>query len=474
MDINKIRSLGDLKKSGWKEIPIKAEIAANLAIKLKSKERIFSGIHGYEETVIPQLIHAILSGHNIVLLGEKGQAKSKIMRSLVDFLDPYIPVIDGTEIPESPFHPVTGKGKSLLAEFGDKVPLRWMSREERYGERLAPGAKIADIIGDLDPSKIIGGEALSSEGAIHFGMLPRMNRGIFAINEIPDLDYLVQVSLFNIMEEADVQIRGLPIRFPLDVFICFTANPDDYSRSGKIITQLKDRIGSEIRTHYPKSRKTGIEITRQEIDLPILQPEVDVPDFIAEIIEEITHQARLSHLVNQKSGVSARLSISNYETAVSSARARALYYGEERGNVRMTDLGNLFTSSSGKIELDPYRDESVTEYQVIMKLVDQATRAVFEETFPLGKFEQVFDKITEQIYSAGKLEISDQMPAAEYRLLFKKIPALWDLVHEKGYDKDDHSLATAIEFVLEGLTALQKLSRRRLGDLSSFKSVDIY
>ena len=470
---NLAKTLGELKKSGYIERPIKVEMAENLVQRLKNKEHIFSGIHGYEETVIPQLVYAILAGHNIVLLGEKGQAKSRIMRGLVDFLDPYIPVIDDTEIPESPFMPITARGRKLIAEKGDNTPIRWLSREERYGERLAPGAKIADIIGDLDPSKIIHGEALSSEGAIHFGMLPRMNRGIFAVNEIPDLDYLVQVSLFNIMEEADVQIRGLPIRFPLDLFICFTANPDDYSRSGKIITQLKDRIGAEIRTHYPKSRKTGLDIIRQEVKLPVSVPEVVIPPYIEQIIEEITHQARVSHLVNQKSGVSARLSIANYETAVSSARARALLAGEGKGVVRMTDLGNLFTSSSGKIELDPYRDETITEYQVIMKLIDQAIRVIFEEYYPFKKNEHIFDAVASQVFSAGKLEISDRMPPAEYKNILKKIPAIWDLLHDKGLDQDD-SIASAVEFILEGLTVSQKLSRRRLGEISSFKSVDLY
>ncbi|MCE9499876.1 MAG: hypothetical protein K8R21_05180 [Leptospira sp.] len=469
-----IKTFGELKNSAHKRRSVKREMAENLAFKIRNKESIFPGIHGYEETVIPQIISAVLSGHNIVLLGEKGQAKTKIMRLLTGLLDEYLPIIDGTEIPESPYLPITAKAKRILELHGDATPIKWISREERYGERLAPGAKIGDIIGDLDPSKIVGGEPLSSEGAIHFGLLPRMNGGIFAINEIPDLDYLVQVSLFNIMEESDVQIRGIPIRFPLDVFICFTANPDDYSRSGKIITQLKDRIGSEIRTHYPKTRKIGLDITKQEIDLPLDFPEVEVPEFIAEIIEEITIQARSSHLVNQKSGVSARLSIANYEVAVSSARRRALQLGESKGYVRMTDLGNLFTSSSGKIELDPYRDEAITEYQVVMKLIDQATKVIFEEFFPAKKHDSVFNEIAKQVHAAGKLEISDQMPIANYKNLLKVVPGLWELLHEKGLDKDDRLFATGVEFILEGLTSLQKLSRRRLGEISSFKAVDMY
>jgi len=472
--MKEIRTIAQLKESGYKERSIKVEMAQNLSNKIKNKENLFPYIHGYEDTVIPQLVHAVLSGHNIVLLGEKGQAKSRIMRSLIHFLDDLVPVLEGTEIPESPFNPITARGKKIIAEQGDKAEIKWLTREERYGERLAPGAKIGDIIGDIDPSKIIGGEPLSSEGAIFFGLLPRMNRGIFAVNEMPDLDYLVQVSLFNILEEADIQIRGIPIRFPLDVVVCFTANPEDYSRSGKIISQLKDRIGSEIRTHYPKSRKTGLDVTRQEIYLPIDFPEIKVPHFIEEIIEEITIQARSSHLVNQKSGVSARLSISNYEVAISSARRRALKNEEERGVVRLTDLGNLFASCSGKIELDPYRDEAISEYQVILKLLDSATKLVFDEYYPPKKYNTIFNDIAAQIYKLGKIEISDQMPVASYKDLMKDIPAIWDLMHEKGYDKEDHLFVSAFEFILEGLTVNQKLSRRRLGEISSFKTVDLY
>ncbi len=472
--MEKVKTLGELKRIGYKEKTVKKEMAENLSQKLRAKENIFPGIHGYEETVLPQLIHAILSGHNLVMLGEKGQAKTRIIRSLVNLLDEYIPVLHGTEIPESPFHPITAKGKKLLRELEEETPITWLHREERYGERLAPGAKIADIIGDLDPSKIVGGEPLSSEGAVFFGLLPRMNRGIFAINELPDLDYLVQVSLFNILEEADIQIRGIPIRFPLDVVICFTANPEDYARSGKIISQLKDRIGSEIRTHYPKSRAIGLAITRQEVNVPLDDPPVFMPPFVEEIIEEFTIQARHSHLINQKSGVSARLSIANYEIALSSARKRALILGEEKALVRLTDLGNIFASCSGKIELDPYRDESITEYQVILKLLDSATKIVFEEYYPPKKYNEVFHEIAGQIFRHGTLEISDGMPLSAYKQIPEIAPSIWDLLHEKDFDKDEFLFVSGIEFILEGLTANQKLSRRRQGEIISFKTVDLY
>ncbi|MCB1166864.1 MAG: hypothetical protein KDK33_11960 [Leptospiraceae bacterium] len=469
-----IQTFGQLRASGYIYRNIKSEMAQNLSRILRSHDPVIPGIHGYEDTVMPQLYHAILAGHNIAILGEKGQAKSRIMRNLNHLLDEYFPVIAGTEIPESPFRPITRRGKEILSEHGDEAPLHWIHRDERYGERLAPGSRIADIIGDLDPAKVMEGKSMGAEEALHFGLLPRMNHGIFAINELPDLDYLVQVAMFNILEEEDIQIRGLPLRIPLDVFVCFTANPADYSRSGKIITQLKDRIGAEIRTHYPKTRAVGLEITRQEAANPDVEPPVVFPDFMEQIIEEITVQARHHPMVNQKSGVSARLSIANYETCVASARRRALLLGEERGVVRPTDLGNLFASSSGKIELDPYRDEAVTEYQVVMKIADLAIKEVFLEYFPPAQYDATFEQITRQIYEAGNVEISDSMPASAYRELMETVPALFDLLRDKKWDQDDQDLAVGMEFIFEGLTVTEKISRRRLGEISSFKSVDVY
>ena len=472
--MNQIQTFGQLKKSGYTYRPVKQELAENLSKHLSAGENAFHSIHGYQDTVLPQLYHAILAGHTIVLLGEKGQAKSRLMRHISDLLDDQFPVIAGVQIPESPFLPITQQAKDILKTEGDHTQIRWLSKQDRYGERLAPGSRIADIIGDLDPSKLIEGHSMGSEAALHFGLLPRMNHGIFAINELPDLDYLVQVALFNILEEEDIQIRGLPLRLPLDVFVCFTANPAEYTRSGKIITQLKDRIGAEIRTHYPKTRAIGLAITKQEITDFISQPEVIMPDFIAQIIEEITIQARRHPLVNQKSGVSSRLSVANYETAIASARRRALLSNAEQGMVRLTDLSMLFSSSSGKIELDPYRDEAITEYQIIMKLIDLATKEVFEEIFPNEKYEKQFEEITKQIYQAGQIEISDTMPSESYRELLKIIPGCFDLLQDQKWDSDANLSAIGIEFILEGLTAKEKISRRRLGEISSFKSVDLY
>jgi magnesium chelatase subunit I len=468
------KTLGELIENGYREKTIKLEMAENLVEKIKNREELFPSIHGYEDTVIPQMIHAILSGHNIVLLGEKGQAKTKIMRSLISLLDPKIPILEGTEIPESPFSPITLNGRRMISELKEKTPIRWLDREDRYGERLAPGAKIGDIIGDLEPSKIVSGEPLSSEGAIHFGLLPRMNKGIFAINEIPDLDYLVQVSLFNVMEESDIQIRGIPVRFALDVFICFTANPEDYSRNGKIITQLKDRIGSEIRTHYPKTRDISLKITQQEINLPVSSPPVFIPDFIEHIIEEITIQARTSPYINQKSGVSARLSIANSEIAISSARKRALIHREDHTYVRMTDLGNLFSSSSGKIDLDVYRDESITEYQVFLNLYEQAVKVIFVELYPVTKYKSEIDEVLKQIYKLEKIEISDMMPTSEYQKILQKIPTLWELASAYKFDKNEKLFVSSIEFILEGLVSIQKLSKQKLGSSYNFKTVHLY
>lgn len=472
--IQTIKTYGDLIQYNYRYRSIKQEMAENLARKLKNKENVFPEIHGYEDTVLPQIFHAILAGHNMVFLGEKGQAKTKIIRSLVELLDEYFPIIDGTPIPESPFRPITKIAKQILEEKKENSPIRWLHRTERYGEKLAPGSRISDIIGDLDPSKIIEGRSLGAEESLHYGLLPRVNHGIFAINELPDLDYLVQVALFNILEEEDIQIRGLPIRFPLDICICFTANPSEYTRSGKIITQLKDRIGAEIRTHYPKSREIGIKIIKQEARIPEIEPKVVVPKFIEEIVEEITIQARRHPLINQKSGVSARLSIANYETIVASARKRALLLNQNIGYARMTDFSNIFSSSLGKIELDPYRDEAVTEFQIIMKLIDLAVKEIFEEYFPEKKFKLELENLTKQIYEANVIEITDFMPSSEYKKFLKILPSLFDFIKEYKWEKEDELLASGIEFIFEGLVSKEKISRRRIGEVISFKSVDLY
>jgi len=314
-NLQQITNLAELRESGWQSKSVKQEMLDNFTRKLAANEELFPGIVGYEDTVIPEINIALLAGHDMLFLGEKGQAKSRLMRSLVQFLDDCIPYLDipGVPIHEDPFHPITHAAKRFLAEHSDsEVPIAWWPREERYAERLSPGTKFADIIGEIDPSKLTGGVSMSAEEALYFGLIPRMHRGIFAMNELPELDELVQVGMFNILEERDVQIRGYPVRFDLDVFILFSANPSTYNRSGKVIPQLKDRIGSIIQTHYPRERATGIEIMQQEAGIDTAGPyPVQVPYFMAEIIEEITAQARKSKFVDHASGVSARFSLSN-------------------------------------------------------------------------------------------------------------------------------------------------------------------
>ncbi len=350
-------TLAQLRESGWQSRTVKQEIRENFTRYLAGDEELFPGIVGYEDTVIPEINIALLAGHDMLFLGEKGQAKSRLMRSLVRFLDDAIPYLDipGAPIHEDPLKPVTTLAKRFLAEHADHdVPIAWWPREERYAERLSPGTKFADIIGEIDPSKLTGGVSMGTEEALHFGLIPRMHRGIFAMNELPELDELVQVGLFNILEERDVQIRGYPIRFDLDIVILFSANPSTYNRSGKVIPQLKDRIGSSIQTHYPRERELGIEITQQEArdELAGAYP-VQVPYFMAEIIEEITRQARKSKYVDQASGVSARFSLANYRAMVASARQRAIVLGESPAVPRISDLGHLVFFFAGQARTGP-------------------------------------------------------------------------------------------------------------------------
>ncbi len=460
-------TIAALKESGWRSLPVKAEIEKNLIAAMRSGEPLFPGVQGYEETVIPQLINALLSHHDIVLLGEKGQAKTRIMRGLAQLLDEAIPVIAGCEINDDPYKPLCATCKRKVAEHGDAVEIEWRHRDLRYGERLSPGAKIADLIGDLDPSKVAGGAPLASEEALAFGLIPRMNRGIFAVNELPDLDYLVQVSLFNILEERDVQIRGYPIRFDLDLLLLFSANPEDYSRAGKIIAPLKDRIGAEIRTHYPLTRETGVKIIEQEAKIDVGEGmTLTVPPFMKEIVEQITMEARTSPYVNQKSGVSARLSITNFETLVANARRRGLTIGESDVVPRIADLDYLHTSSSGKIELDPFREESLTEEEALNRIIENGLLRVFRERTSHMDLEAVVEAIQGDV----TVETGDMTPAAKYKEIIARLPALWEPVHELGGDESDGMRAACLEFLLEGLTVSGRLTRKKIGDLATYRA----
>ena len=454
-----IRTLAELRASGWKSRPVKSELRDNFTRMLAAKETLFPGVLGYDSTVLPEIAHAILAGHDMLFLGEKGQGKSRLMRALVRFLDPWVPYLDipGCPVHEDPEKPITRAGRDMLATLPpERVPIAWWKREDRYAERLAPGTKFADVVGEIDPSKLAAGEAMGSEQALHFGLIPRTHRGIFAMNELPDLDELVQVGLFNVLEERDVQIRGYPIRFDLDILVLFSANPTTYNRSGKVIPQLKDRIGSVIQTHYPLERALGEAITRQEagIDLGGDWP-VKVPPFMDAIIEQVSIQARKSRFVDHASGVSARFSASNWRTMVASARRRAIQLGEKPAVPRISDLAHLASSGAGKLELDLMGSHQMTERQVIDALVTEAVGAVFQEYVDQHGMEAIAE-----IFSKGvKVEVGDQLPSAQYAERLQRVPPAWEKAFEVNSASDAAVRASCVEFVLAGLHATDKVSR---------------
>jgi magnesium chelatase subunit I len=461
MSITKPTNLQQLRASGWKSKSVKREMHDNFLRLLAEGQELFPGIVGYEETVIPEINLALLAGHDMLFLGEKGQAKSRLMRSLVRFLDPQIPYID---IPEAPLHddplqPISKPCKQLVASVPeDQVPIGWWRREDRYAERLAPGTKFADIIGEIDPAKLAGGMSMSAEEALHFGLIPRMHRGIFAMNELPELDELVQVGLFNILEERDVQIRGYPVKFDIDVLILFSANPSTYNRSGKVIPQLKDRIGSVIHTHYPRERDLGIQIMQQEAGIDLGGPfPVVVPYYMLQIIEEISIAARKSKYIDQQSGVSARFSIANYRTMVASARQRAALLGERPAVPRISDLGHLYSSSLGKLELDMMGSHQMSERQVLDAIIAEAIRSVFDEYVDEHGLREIGE-----IFSKGvKIEVGDLLPSSSYADRLQRVPPAWDKAFEVNASSDPAVRASCVEFVLAGLYASDRISRNQ-------------
>src|ERR1019366_2278414 len=394
MDIQKVKNLGQLKKSGYVSKSIKEEIRANLIKKISKKEITFPGILGYEDSVIPDTERALLSRHNILFLGLRGQAKTRMARQMTELLDEYIPVVAGSEVNDDPFAPLSRYAKNLLEEKGDETPIEWLHRSERYGEKLAtPDVSVADLIGDIDPIKAANLKlSFSDERVIHYGIIPRSNRGIFVINELPDLQARTQVSLFNILEEGDIQIRGFKLRMPLDMLFVFTANPEDYTNRGSIVTPLKDRIGSQILTHYPKDIKTAKEITLQEANLSKLQQsKVQMNDIAHELLEQIGFEARKSEYVDSKSGVSARLSISAYENLVSAAERRIIINSEKETHVRITDFIGVIPAITGKIEL-VYEGEQEGAYIVAQNLIGKSIRSIFPLFFPTpGKLKKKTD-----------------------------------------------------------------------------------
>ena len=453
------QTLKELQATGYQPKTVKREIHDNFVRCLAAGETLFPGIVGYDDTVIPEVNLALLSGHDMLFMGEKGQAKSRLMRLLARFLDEWVPYLDLPNCPvhDDPLAPISQVGKACVATRDpEDIPIAWWHRDDRYAERLAPGTKFADIIGEIDPAKLAAGQSMSAEDALHFGLIPRMHRGIFAINELPELDELVQVGLFNILEERDVQIRGYPIRFDIDVLILFSANPSTYNRSGKVIPQLKDRIGSMIQTHYPRERDLGIEITDQEYGLTeAADDSVVVPYFMKQLIEEITVAARKSNYVDQQSGVSARFSLANYRTMIASARHRAIVLGEPTAVPRISDLGHLSSSSLGKLELDLMSSHQMSEQQVLEAIMAEAIQTVFNEYVE----EHGLDEISE-IFSKGvKIEVGDMLPSAAYAERLQRVPPLWDKAFEVNASDDPSVRASCIEFVLAGLYATDRISR---------------
>ncbi|PYT01349.1 MAG: magnesium chelatase [Acidobacteria bacterium] len=459
-----IRTLGELRASGYASRSVKDEMRANLITKLQGGERLFPGILGYDESVVPQITNAILAKHNFILLGLRGQAKSRIIRQLTDLLDEEIPIIAGSEINDDPFAPLSAYGRQTVDLHGDETKIDWVHRDNRFVEKLAtPDVTIADIIGDVDPIKAAkGGHLLSDELTIHFGLLPRANRGIFAINELPDLAGKIQVGLFNIMQEGDVQIKGYPVRLPLDLLLVFSANPEDYTARGKIITPLKDRIGAEVMTHYPANVQLSSEITKQEAwtKRGLEDFTVEIPDFIAEIIEQIAFEARDDQRVDKRSGVSQRFSITAIEAAVSNAERRALITGEEEIVPRISDIYAALPAMTGKMELE-YEGEQIGGTRLAKDLIKRACGVIFEGFFLGIDFTPTIHWFDE----GNKLLMSDTASAEECVGLLDSVPQLIDstLVPLEFRKDDKAKLVSACEFVLEGLYAQNKISRNESG-----------
>ncbi|NND96068.1 MAG: magnesium chelatase [Pirellulaceae bacterium] len=453
------KTLKELIDSGWKSKTVKRELRDNFTTMLAAGKELFPGIVGYDDTVIPEINLALLAGHDILFLGEKGQAKSRIMRMLTRFLDEWIPYIDHPELPvhEDPTNPISSLGKRLIAQHdADDIKIAWWHRDDRYAERLSPGTKFADIIGEIDPAKLTGGVSMSAEEALSFGLIPRMHRGIFAMNELPELDDLVQVGLFNILEERDVQIRGYPIQFDIDLVILFSANPATYNRSGKVIPQLKDRIGTIVQTHYPSDRDQGIEILQQEVgdDLAGDYP-VQVPYFMYQIVEEITNQARQSSYIDQASGVSARFSLANFRTIVASARQRGVIHDERPAVPRISDLGHIYASSLGKLELDLMGTHQMSEKKVVDAVMAKAIEIVFSEYVE----EHGLAEIAEIFRGGVRIEVGDLLPSSEYAQRLKQVPPAWNIAFEVNASENEAVRASCVEFVLAGLYSMDRISR---------------
>jgi magnesium chelatase subunit I len=468
-----ITTLGRLREAGWTSIPVAEEIRRNASARIAAGEPLVTGVLGFEHSVLPQLENAVLAGHDVILLGERGQAKTRIIRSMVGLLDEWLPIVAHSEINDDPFRPISRFAKDLLAEAGDDLPVSWVHRSDRYGEKLAtPDTSIADLIGEVDPIRVAEGRYLSDELTIHYGLVPRLNRGIFAVNELPDLAERIQVGLLNVLEERDVQIRGHRVRLPLDIVLVATANPEDYTNRGRIITPLKDRFGAQIRTHYPPDAATELRIAVLEADLPgrtgsggrgggeggVAAPRVVVPDFMAEVVAELSQLARESPHLNQRSGVSVRLTIANYETLVANATRRALRNGEDEAVPRVSDLQALVSSTQGKVEIESL--EEGREEILLSQLVSAAVLLVFRRRVQLADPHAVVGAFTDEtVVHAG-----DDLPADAYADTLSSMPTLSAPVLKlTGGSEDPGVVASAVEFLLEGLHLTKRLNKEASG-----------
>ncbi len=458
-----VATLGELRAAGYRPRSVKEEMRANLVERLRRGESLLPGIIGYDQTVIPQVENAILAGQDIILLGERGQAKSRIARSLVGLLDEWVPAVAGAELHDDPLRPVSPFARSLVAEHGDATPIAWVARADRYGEKLAtPDITIADLVGEVDPVKVAEGRYLSDELTIHYGLLPRTHRGIFALNELPDLAERIQVGLLNLMEERDVQIRGYKVRLSLDLFVVASANPEDYTSRGRIITPLKDRFGAQIRTHYPEDPETEIAIMEAEWlafdDETARSVPVQVPGFMKEIVAELSQLARRSSEVSQRSGVSVRVTIANHETLVAAALKRAVRLGEPVAAPRVSDLGAVVASTAGKIELETLGDET-REEKVIEKLVQRAVVNVFNRHFSLSELVALVER-----FEAGtEVEVGELVPSETLQHLVAELPELSRAVGGLDVGESPAGVASGVEFVLEGLHLNRRLNKERRG-----------
>jgi magnesium chelatase subunit I len=458
-------TLGELRASGWVSRPVKEEVRANAIARISEGRQLVDGVIGYEDTVLPQLENALIAGHDVIFLGERGQAKTRMIRSLTDLLDEWMPIIAGSEINDDPYHPTSHHARMLVAERGDETPLEWVHRERRFGEKLAtPDTSIADLIGEVDPIKVAEGRYLSDELTIHYGLVPRTNRGIFSINELPDLAERIQVGLLNVLEERDVQIRGYKIRLPIDLMLVASANPEDYTNRGRIITPLKDRFGAQIRTHYPLDAEVEALVVKQEAR-PLSGDglNVFVPEFMAEIVAEASQGARRSPHINQRSGVSVRLSITNFETLVANATRRALRHGEHDVVPRVSDLDALVASTAGKVEFETVDDGR--EEQVLDRIVKTAVLETFRARTRPEKLSAVVTAFEEGLV----VHTGEDIESSQYGALLDDVPALRETLADLDVPESPAGVASAVEFVLEGLHLSKRLNKDAVGGRAAYR-----